>query len=165
MTVFTVSHQIHDNTGSSFTTQQDDQIASIGAGFKITKIQVQGEISFDAIGTYDDTAATFFSATYTHGVQYGPAGGAFNPIGSGADYDDAPWFYGALPAPAAAIAAWAPNTDHAGVADRWPFTVTVYPQYLVPSGGIFIAYSVGPTVTGLTQGYRRFVSTRVWYHG
>lgn len=161
--VTTTSHQVHVNTGSSITTQSNNLVVSAPSGSCLTKVEVSGQVAFDGTGIATDAASSYFGTFYTHGIQFGAFGYTPQPIGTGPDYDTGNWFYGALPVASTTAAVWAPSTATAAVNDRWPIKITVYPQFHSGGTATDVYYSVGPTVSGITQGYRLFVSLRAWY--
>lgn len=163
MAVTTKSGQLHANTGSSTLTQTNALMVTAPALSCLTKLEVSGEVSFDGNGNVQDAVASYFTCLWTHGIQFGATGYTPNAIGSGPNYDTGNWFYGALPVPSTTAAVWAPSTATGGINDRWPIKITVYPQFHSGGSATDVYYSMGPTVSGMTSGYRLFVSLRAWY--
>ena len=162
MTVYSKSSMIHDNTGSGWSAANDYGPLNIGAGYKITKLQLRGMQAFAGIGSVTD--ANNLTDNIAFGIQYGPTGYEPYAIGSGSDFDDETWFYGSM-MPFEAIAGWAPSSDSAALLSGNRIDVTVRPQLIVPSGGWDVYVTFGPSYTPVVQNFFIFASHRIWYHG
>jgi hypothetical protein len=163
MTIYTLSGYAHDDDG--FSEVQNNYFGIlIGAGYKVTKVQVKGSIALEAQTLSPPSDGGSFIDWLADGIQYGTLGYTPYDISPAADLDDSTWWDVSQTLPTPSEAVWAPDTDSAGLLDRYIVSRTVYPQYLVPSGGVEIYYSVGNSDTP-SVGYKLFASCRVWYHG
>ena len=162
MAIQIIASHVEEPTGSSHTTQENYGPLNLVQGVKVTKIELSGSVSFDAIGTFGDTSATYFADATVIACQYGATG--FTPLSvvSAGGLENTSMPIGEKTPPAAAIAAWAPSTDTAAVADRYPFHYRKFLQLVVPTGGLDFYVSVGPTYT-ITQGFRSWFTFRIWY--
>jgi hypothetical protein len=161
VTIYNVSNMMHDS-GGGWDGQNNYGPLAVGAGYKITKIRCTGSVAWAGIGTLTDSE--YLITPLCWGIQYGPAGYGTYPLGDGADYEDYDYFDGGVFEPSPSIANWAPSTDTAALLDRYAYDFEIYPQYLVPSGGVDIYFSLSPFITPLSNFYN-FGSFRVWYHG
>lgn len=164
MTITTITNYEHDNA-AAITVQTNYGPHAVGAGFKVTRIEWRGQISFNAQGGVTTAAPFFFADNTAMGIQYGAVGYTPYLVDTGAHVDAGTWFdFGILP-PAPSITAWSPDTASAAYADRYPFAIDLHPQYLVPSGGIDIYFTVGPSFSSPAGGFRLWSSIRTTYHG
>lgn len=153
----TITRSGHDtsiNTGTNY------NIGGVGAGFRITAIDVAGAFQFDSTLFAGSPSTSVFITYVLAGIQIGNSG--YTPVAINAGRDDTNWLVQGQIAPAASIAAWAPGTDSGLVLDRYPFTMRFRGQFFLANTSD-VYFSTGEAFSG-NPGWILDFTSRITYN-
>lgn len=133
----------------------------VGAGFRLTKLEVFGSIAFKS--TVLSPGPGYMFSRHVVGVQWGFAGYVPYDFFTAAELDGHTWLFGQDVEPSASAAFWAPETDSAVVYDRYQFGYRKFFQEIDHSLGRDFYLSFCDMTTGAPAEYRVFGTFRLFY--